>query len=269
MRSLAGAVVLVAWAISAGAAAVGAEPAPGSAAEFEQLKARVKQLEQETELLHKELAALKEELAAARREAGGPAARPAAPAGPGPVRSLIRSRQTANHSNAAAALKALVTMNAIWRSQDIDRNGVGDYWTRDIAAFYTAHDAAGNAVKLIDKRFAQADAAPARAYPELDKEPAPKQGYLFRALKADQEGKCLADPASTPPTAGNLAPGPSTHASRFAFCAYPVRHGEDGVLTFIVSEDGVVWQKDLGPDAKGVDTWPGDPQDSGWTQFGG
>ena len=34
----------------------------------------------------------------------------------------------------------------------------------------------------------------------------------------------------------------------FAALAYPARYGNSGVMTFIVNHDGVVYQRDLGPD---------------------
>jgi len=33
----------------------------------------------------------------------------------------------------------------------------------------------------------------------------------------------------------------------FGLVAYPAVHGVSGIMTFIVSHDGVVYQKDLGP----------------------
>ena len=33
----------------------------------------------------------------------------------------------------------------------------------------------------------------------------------------------------------------------FALLAYPVRYGSSGVMTFLVNEQGIVFQKDLGP----------------------
>lgn len=33
----------------------------------------------------------------------------------------------------------------------------------------------------------------------------------------------------------------------FAFVAYPAEYRSSGVMTFIVGQDGVVYQKDLGP----------------------
>jgi hypothetical protein len=193
------------------------------------------------------------------------------------VKALIDRDMPGNHSRAGAALKSLVTQEGIWRAMDIDRNGVADYWTRDVAAFYTARDASGNAVKLIDRAFALADAEPARAYPELGKEPVPKHGYFFRVIKKDLEGNPYINPAAAPAKAENLAPVPSTNPSRFAFCAYPARYRKDGRLTFIVNEQGVIWEKDLGPGAKGVDAWPAglnawpavEKDTSGWKQFGG
>jgi hypothetical protein len=32
----------------------------------------------------------------------------------------------------------------------------------------------------------------------------------------------------------------------FAFVAYPAEHGNSGVMTFIINQDGVLFQKDLG-----------------------
>jgi hypothetical protein len=34
----------------------------------------------------------------------------------------------------------------------------------------------------------------------------------------------------------------------FALVAYPAQYGNSGVMTFIVNHDGVVYEKDLGPD---------------------
>jgi hypothetical protein len=34
----------------------------------------------------------------------------------------------------------------------------------------------------------------------------------------------------------------------FGVVAWPVRYGDTGVMTFTVNHDGVIYQKDLGPD---------------------
>jgi hypothetical protein len=38
----------------------------------------------------------------------------------------------------------------------------------------------------------------------------------------------------------------------FALVAYPATYGNSGVMTFIVNQDGVVYQKDLGPSTASV-----------------
>lgn len=54
----------------------------------------------------------------------------------------------------------------------------------------------------------------------------------------------------------------------FALIAYPAEHGASGVMTFIVSHDGLVYQKDLGPNttatARARQSF--DP-DNTWTRF--
>jgi Protein of unknown function (DUF2950) len=54
----------------------------------------------------------------------------------------------------------------------------------------------------------------------------------------------------------------------FALVAYPANWGHPGVMTFMVNHDGVVYQKDLGPDtaaaARAITRF--DP-DSTWTRL--
>jgi hypothetical protein len=38
----------------------------------------------------------------------------------------------------------------------------------------------------------------------------------------------------------------------FALVAHPAQYGVSGVMTFIVNQDGVVYQKDLGPDSAAI-----------------
>ena len=51
----------------------------------------------------------------------------------------------------------------------------------------------------------------------------------------------------------------------FALVAWPVSYGDSGVMTFLVSHDGQVYERDLGPDtdalARGLTTF--DP-DANW-----
>ena len=61
------------------------------------------------------------------------------------------------------------------------------------------------------------------------------QGYYFRAL-------------ATQPASGS-GPRPGGHAAAgFGFIAYPAEYRSSGVMTFVVSKNDVVYEKDLGPD---------------------
>jgi len=69
--------------------------------------------------------------------------------------------------------------------------------------------------------------------------PTPYHGYFYRILTAQ----------------GSAAPGGRydylAHGRMiggFALVAFPAQYGVSGVMTFIVNHDGVVYQKDLGPD---------------------
>jgi hypothetical protein len=53
----------------------------------------------------------------------------------------------------------------------------------------------------------------------------------------------------------------------FAFVAYPAEYRNSGVMSFIVNQDGIVYQKDLGDDtAKLGAAMTGYDPDSTWTR---
>ena len=67
--------------------------------------------------------------------------------------------------------------------------------------------------------------------------PTPYHGYLYKILKA--QGKNAPGGAYDYVVKGKMIGG-------FALVAYPAQFGASGVMTFIVSHDGVVYEKDLG-----------------------
>lgn len=67
--------------------------------------------------------------------------------------------------------------------------------------------------------------------------PTPYRGYYFHILV--RQGKNVAGGAKSYVAKGKMREG-------FAFIAYPAEYRSSGVMTFIVDEDGVVYQKDLG-----------------------
>jgi hypothetical protein len=70
-----------------------------------------------------------------------------------------------------------------------------------------------------------------------DSAPTPYRGYYYHVLV--RQGKGGSGGAKSYSVDGKMTGG-------FAFVAYPAEYRSSGVMTFIVGEDGVVYQKDLG-----------------------
>ena len=66
----------------------------------------------------------------------------------------------------------------------------------------------------------------------------PYHGYLFRILT--KQGPSAPDGAYDYVAGGQMIGG-------FGLIAFPAEYGASGVMTFIVNQDGVVYEKDLGP----------------------
>jgi hypothetical protein len=71
----------------------------------------------------------------------------------------------------------------------------------------------------------------------------PFNGYYFRILTAQRKGET----------------GTSSMTGGFAFLAYPADYRSSGVMTFLVTQNDVVYETDLGPNTanvvKGMATW--------------
>ena len=81
-------------------------------------------------------------------------------------------------------------------------------------------------------------------YPQTpDRNLEPFQGYYFHILKA-QGAKAPGGARSY------IADGKMTRG--FAFVAYPAEYRSSGVMTFIVNQDGIVYEKDLGPKSAAI-----------------
>jgi hypothetical protein len=72
---------------------------------------------------------------------------------------------------------------------------------------------------------------------EADQKLQPFQGYYFQMLKG--EGR-KARGSHSYIESGKMTRG-------FAFAAYPAEYRSSGVMTFVVNQDGIVYEKDLGP----------------------
>jgi hypothetical protein len=74
-------------------------------------------------------------------------------------------------------------------------------------------------------------------------EPTPYHGYFYKILKA--QGKHAPRGAYDYVISGRMTGG-------FAMVAYPAGYGSSGIKTFIISHDGVVYEKDLGKETASI-----------------
>jgi len=82
------------------------------------------------------------------------------------------------------------------------------------------------------------EAAKAEGYVKKGSKPIAYHGYHYRILKG--QGKDAPGGAYDYVAQGKMIGG-------FALVAWPATYGNSGVMTFMVNHDGVVYQKDLGP----------------------
>ena len=87
-----------------------------------------------------------------------------------------------------------------------------------------------------------AAAAVKEGYGEADtSKPVPYHGYLYRILTA--QGKNAPGGAKRYVADGKMTGG-------FAFVAWPADYGNAGIKSFVVNQQGIVFEKDLGPDTE-------------------
>lgn len=85
----------------------------------------------------------------------------------------------------------------------------------------------------------------------------PYYGYFYRRL--DSQGADAKGGAKSYVVNGKMTGG-------FAYLAYPAKYGDTGIKTFMINQDGVVFEKDLGTDtANSAKAITGFNPDSGWT----
>ena len=73
---------------------------------------------------------------------------------------------------------------------------------------------------------------------KLSSLPSPFQGYYFRVLMG--QGKHASGGAKNYIVNGKMTRG-------FAFLAYPAEYANSGMMSFIINQDGILYQKDFGP----------------------
>jgi len=101
-------------------------------------------------------------------------------------------------------------------------------------------------------RYAERLLAPADAGPTAEE---PFHGYYFRVVTKP--------PGTSAATTGRgHAGGKKTRG--LAFVAYPVDYRSSGVMTFVVTDDGALYEKDLGPDTATIAPALNERPASGW-----
>jgi hypothetical protein len=152
---------------------------------------------------------------------------------------LINRRIGANERNAIVVLNAYLDAQKAYASQDRNGDGVLQYAQR-----------LGSTAGKHDGLYWPADAdkgeelspfgplvAESAAYLKGHASGDPYRGYHFRILT--RQGKSAPGGAYGYIINGRMIAG-------FAMVAYPAQYGDSGVMTFIVSHNGKVFEKDLG-----------------------
>jgi hypothetical protein len=85
--------------------------------------------------------------------------------------------------------------------------------------------------------------ARAEGYKATAGKPVPYHGYYYKILTG--QGKDAPGGAYDYTVRGRMMGG-------FGMVAYPAQYGSSGIMTFIVNHDGVVYQKNLGPNTASV-----------------
>jgi hypothetical protein len=88
--------------------------------------------------------------------------------------------------------------------------------------------------------FAEADQ---EGYDLASGDPVPYHGYYFRILKG--QGPGAPGGAKSYLNDGHMTGG-------FGLVAFPAEYGSSGIMTFIVNQRGLMFQKDLGDDTKAL-----------------
>ncbi|WP_153109334.1 DUF2950 domain-containing protein [Propionivibrio limicola] len=160
---------------------------------------------------------------------------------------VLRRRIGRNELDAMQTLLAVVDAQREYASGDLDGNGFYDYARRFIST-------AGKRDGLYWPVSANEPPSPLGPLVGAASVDAQKQGagnagagvyhgYRYRLLEA--QGKAARGGAYDYRVGGKLIGG-------FAVVAYPAKHGNSGVSTFMVSHDGVLYEKNLGSNTESI-----------------
>jgi hypothetical protein len=155
---------------------------------------------------------------------------------------LLARRIGANELDTIKVLQAIVDAEREYASKDRNGDGVFTYAQKFESApgrhdglyWPTKADEAQSPLGLLIARAA------AEGYRKSEKGPTPYHGYYYRMLKG--QGKNTEFGASDYVLRGKGIGG-------FAVVAYPAKYGNSGIMTFMVNQDGKIYQADRGRDS--------------------
>ena len=158
---------------------------------------------------------------------------------------IINRRIGGNERNAIVVLRAYLDAQRQYAARDRDGDNVLQYAQRlgstpgkHDGLYWPADAAKGEEASPFGPLVAEAS-----PYIKGHAEGDPYRGYYFKILT--RQGKSAPGGTYSYVINGRMIAG-------FAMVAYPARWGESGVMTFIVSNNGKVYQKDLGKDSAAI-----------------
>jgi hypothetical protein len=153
---------------------------------------------------------------------------------------MLARRIGENELDAIKVLQAIADAQRDYASEDRDGDGVVAY-AQKLVSSKGKRDGlywptkAGDPPSPLGPLVVQASS---EGYKKEAKGPTPYHGYYYRMLKG--QGKDAASGALDYVVRGRAIGG-------FALIAWPAKYANSGIMTFIVNQDGKVFQSDLGP----------------------
>lgn len=161
---------------------------------------------------------------------------------------LLNRRIGRNELDALQSMRAYVDAQRDYARKDRDGDGVLEYAQRMRSnpgskdGLYWNADEQGQESPL-GPLLAEAQSEGYLTGPQKENEPQPFHGYYFKILH--QQGPHAPGGAYNYIINGNMIGG-------FALVAWPADYGNSGIMTFIINQQGKVYQKDLGRDTKQI-----------------
>jgi len=174
------------------------------------------------------------------------------------VEELLNRYIGANELSAIEVLRAYVNAQRMYAARDRNSDGVLEYAQKLASSpgqkdglYWPADKAKGEETSPFGPLIAASS-----AYLEGHKAGDAYRGYHFRILS--RQGEAAAGGAYDYLIHGRMLAG-------FAMVAYPADYGSSGVMTFIVNQNGVLFEKDLGEDSTALGAKMDTFDPAGWT----